>query len=480
MKFYCGHTNAGNIAVHEPSPDTVWTKYVLVLKTGQWVVGANFPGEICKAEVEAVNACAAAELFAGEKFNSSIGEEEGWKLQCRSESLRWRRLPEAMAARYKAEAEALTIGQLRARLTHRQFCNVLEAARRGNNCARHADPFLAAALGEKLAVAIRLKRKRRDKFGRGSRREAQISASEFWCFNLTEAQCKSPLARFYLQLAKNKKAVAEKKAAALAKRRAPTIALALHIARQMHRHKPGFGRRGDGLVYGHGHGNTGSKRRGGPGTRCAAGVTYAKGKLTFHPTHNGKQFSIPAPPMALRKNARPGIAHPDGLFCRASAEFPGVDENWDYGRARLPDTVDGRLSKPDPKKFKWFLVGWSIRGVRIGERVARRDYALDEALAEPNAEVRRVMLERLPAEAVADKLKLIHSDDFGSLYCEDDSNWRNPDALAFVKVVNSTPEPDGSFKDYFLRVPGDMRRAKQAVAWTFGLTEEQYQPIAQS
>jgi hypothetical protein len=81
MKFHCGYTNAGNIAVHEPCIDIAWRKYVLVLKTNQWVIGANFPGEICNAEIQADNAYAAAEQFAGEKFNASIGEEEGWKLQ---------------------------------------------------------------------------------------------------------------------------------------------------------------------------------------------------------------------------------------------------------------------------------------------------------------------------------------------------------------------------------------------------------------
>ena len=49
-----------------------------------------------------------------------------------------------------------------------------------------------------------------------------------------------------------------------------------------------------------------------------------------------------------------------------------------------------------------------------------------------------------------------------------------------VKVVNSTPEPDGSFKDYFLRVPPEIVRAKQAVAWTFGKKENEYSPALQT
>lgn len=43
-----------------------------------------------------------------------------------------------------------------------------------------------------------------------------------------------------------------------------------------------------------------------------------------------------------------------------------------------------------------------------------------------------------------------------------------------VEVVNGTPERDGSHKHYFLRVPSRMRSAREAVAWTYGLTSEQY------
>jgi hypothetical protein len=198
---------------------------------------------------------------------------------------------------------------------------------------------------------------------------------------------------------------------------------------------------------------------------------YYKSKITIYPTHNGKPFSIGAPPMKLRKGARPGIAHPSGLFCRASEEFPVVDENWDWV------WIAGKSSQ---KCGAWQMVNLSIRGVAVSERVARMDYTLQDALNEPNTEVRRVMLERLPAESVAEHLKLIHQDEFGTLYSESDSNWRISGVLTIVKVVNSTPEPDGTFKDYYLRVPGTMNRAKEAVAWTFGLKEEEYLPVAQS
>jgi len=43
-----------------------------------------------------------------------------------------------------------------------------------------------------------------------------------------------------------------------------------------------------------------------------------------------------------------------------------------------------------------------------------------------------------------------------------------------VEVTNGTAEADGSRKTYWLNVPPEMRSAKAAVAWTYGMTPEQY------
>ena len=49
-----------------------------------------------------------------------------------------------------------------------------------------------------------------------------------------------------------------------------------------------------------------------------------------------------------------------------------------------------------------------------------------------------------------------------------------------VEVLNSTPEPDGSRKTYFLRVPPRTRTAREAVAWTFGVREPDYRPAQET
>nr|WP_175438982.1 hypothetical protein [Streptomyces vilmorinianum] len=44
----------------------------------------------------------------------------------------------------------------------------------------------------------------------------------------------------------------------------------------------------------------------------------------------------------------------------------------------------------------------------------------------------------------------------------------------------TTPEPDGTFRTYWLRVPPEMTTARQGVAWTFGLAAAAYEPLVQT
>lgn len=103
----------------------------------------------------------------------------------------------------------------------------------------------------------------------------------------------------------------------------------------------------------------------------------------------------------------------------------------------------------------------------------------DRIRAEENAELRRVMLEyygydRYLAESGAEP---VHRDGTGVL-------WRiameGDEDVVMVEVVNSTPEPDGTHRTYWLRVPPRTRTAKEGVAWTFGLEGEAYAPVRQT
>lgn len=112
--------------------------------------------------------------------------------------------------------------------------------------------------------------------------------------------------------------------------------------------------------------------------------------------------------------------------------------------------------------------------------VVRPDWiSIKHIETEQNTEVRRIMVNRYgQAKYLLDSgAKAIHSDDFGTLYRKD---IPGDEPLVMVKVVNATPEADGSFKDYFLRVPPDMERARQAVAWTFDKAEHDYAPCLET
>lgn len=132
--------------------------------------------------------------------------------------------------------------------------------------------------------------------------------------------------------------------------------------------------------------------------------------------------------------------------------------------------------------------GWSLyywHGVRVPRHVieAPETITLAEIDGEPNVEVRRVMIERFgPAKyLLASGAQLVHRDDWGTIYRRDVTD---DEPLVMVKVVNSTPEPDGSRKDYFLRVPPDFgdgnHTARSAVAWTFDVPEESYAPTVET
>jgi hypothetical protein len=48
--------------------------------------------------------------------------------------------------------------------------------------------------------------------------------------------------------------------------------------------------------------------------------------------------------------------------------------------------------------------------------------------------------------------------------------------LVMTEVVNSTPEPDGSYKTYYERVPPDIVTIQAALDWQWGLSPDGYRP----
>ena len=145
-------------------------------------------------------------------------------------------------------------------------------------------------------------------------------------------------------------------------------------------------------------------------------------------------------------------------------------------RGRLHNPAGLAIAYPDG----WGLYAW--HGTRVLAQVilSPESLTIAQITAEQNAEVRRVMLERFGQDRYIRESGaiLLHQDDWGQLYR---AEIVGDEPLVMVKMVNSTPEPDGSFKDYWLRVPPTMQTAHQAVAWTCGFNRaEDYAPVKQT
>jgi len=164
---------------------------------------------------------------------------------------------------------------------------------------------------------------------------------------------------------------------------------------------------------------------------------------------------------------------------------------WPYANVAIltdrPDAVHrdniGRLHAADAPALH-YTDGYALhawRGMPIPselvDRLGRLTYR--QIAAERNAELRRVMVEhfgydRYLREAGAHR---VAQDETGILWR---LNFNDDEPLVMVEVINSTPEPDGTSRVYWLRVPPGTTSPRAGVAWTFGLTEAEYHPVIQT
>ncbi|MBC7997695.1 MAG: hypothetical protein IAF58_07120 [Leptolyngbya sp.] len=127
--------------------------------------------------------------------------------------------------------------------------------------------------------------------------------------------------------------------------------------------------------------------------------------------------------------------------------------------------------------FKLF----SLNGVTVSEKtvIAPHTLSVEEIDAEINLEIRRVMMERfgIGRYVLDSNAQVVSEDEVGILYRK---LMTGDEPISLVRVKNSTPEPDGSIREYFLRVPPWVTTPKEAVAWTFDLEENEYAPEVES
>ncbi|MEU3573249.1 DUF6745 domain-containing protein [Kitasatospora sp. NPDC036755] len=139
----------------------------------------------------------------------------------------------------------------------------------------------------------------------------------------------------------------------------------------------------------------------------------------------------------------------------------------------------GRLDRADGPALEYAdgfaLHAWRGMPVPPEFLAGLAEVTVERIRTEENAELRRVLLEHYGYERyLADSgAEPVHRDETGVL-------WRivlpDDEPVVMVEVVNSTPEPDGTHRTYWLRVPPSTRTARAGVAWTFGIPESAYHP----
>ncbi len=124
----------------------------------------------------------------------------------------------------------------------------------------------------------------------------------------------------------------------------------------------------------------------------------------------------------------------------------------------------------------WGFYAW--HGVRVQEKVILAPEQLNRGdfVTERNLEARRVIQERMGTRFVsALGGKLIDEGPRGRLY-EMMAPADEPDPVARYVQVQDASTP----RQYFLRVPPTIQTAAEAVAWTFSMSLEDYQPTKET
>jgi len=144
---------------------------------------------------------------------------------------------------------------------------------------------------------------------------------------------------------------------------------------------------------------------------------------------------------------------------------------------QLHNSTGPALEYADGFKLYYF------HGVKVTQQIIERPLTLtaEQVLNEPNAEVRRVMIEKMGYER-------FFSITNAEVLDEDVEPTGNPRRLLSIHLPS---DPDGHIvvtevqctttgKKYYLRVPPNMKTCLQAIAWTANMSPEDYVVLAES
>jgi hypothetical protein len=172
----------------------------------------------------------------------------------------------------------------------------------------------------------------------------------------------------------------------------------------------------------------------------------------------------------------------------------------EFGPLQIKRNVFGRMHcETGPAYISPTCVAWYIEGRRHGMYADihgtkiyffndilipakyvddKESLTVEEILNHKNAEVRYVGIEIYGYERMEEegRLAVIHQDKKTKAKLIQLKSSKLEEPLTLVMVYNSTPEPNGTYKRYFLRVPPTMKTCQEAVAWTFRCEANGYHP----
>lgn len=157
---------------------------------------------------------------------------------------------------------------------------------------------------------------------------------------------------------------------------------------------------------------------------------------------------------------------------------------------RFKFDAQGRLSSEDGYAVE-YENGWGVAmvdGIPVPDKLVldRDSITYDEIVSQSNTEIRRIMYRLVGFERVMQlgDAKVIDEDidplGYPRRLLRAPKQGVLTEDFVTVQLTNSTPEPDGTRKLYYLRVPPTVTTAREAVAWTFRKTADTYKPLVET
>lgn len=197
---------------------------------------------------------------------------------------------------------------------------------------------------------------------------------------------------------------------------------------------------------------------------------WVDGAFWFHSAETGG-YEWSAERLGIKRNGDIAWAFDSGCSCNSSWESFNLNEcpTKSHKEFVLQDFLN-----PSKDEYCSDEIGTTEESLEKGIDefllIVRDDVAPNEVLSAQNAEIRRYLIKRIGYDKIKEfvQAKILHRD-------VDNELIQFANGEMYVKVKDSSTD-----REYLLFVEGGHKTCRSAIAWTFGLREEEYQPIIET